>query len=130
MVDRQGRSELHECAFNGLASDAVRLLDAGEDPGMHDHDGFTPLHFTAEQGNIEVAKVLLERGAEVDAVNQFGNTALSIAVFNSEGNGELIALLRSAGADPRHVNNFGQTPVGLARLIANYDVRQFFEDLE
>jgi ankyrin repeat protein len=127
VVDRQGRSELHYC---GTASGAARLLDAGEDPGLQDKDGFTPLHFAAQEGNVDVAKVLLERGAPVDAVNKFGNTPLFTAVFDSRGEGNLIALLRSAGADPQHVNKFGQTPVGLARLIANYDVRRFFEDLD
>lgn len=56
-------------------------------------------------------------------------TPLSTAVFNSRGNGGLIRLLRRHGADPWHPNNTGHTPVGAARLIANYDVAQFFEDL-
>lgn len=50
-------------------------------------------------------------------------------MFNSKGRGELIKLLRSHGADPLHSNASGQTPVRLARLIANYDVAQFFEDI-
>ena len=62
-------------------------------------------------------------------MNVFGNSALFIAVFNSLGRGDMIALLRERGADPRLANNSGQTPVGLARLIANYDVARFFADL-
>jgi hypothetical protein len=27
-------------------------------------------------------------------------------------------------------NNSGQTPIGLAKLIANYDVARFFADIE
>jgi hypothetical protein len=52
-----------------------------------------------------------------------------MAVFSSKGDGELIRLLRSNGADPMHRNRAGQTPVGVARLIANYDVARFFADL-
>ena len=59
----------------------------------------------------------------------FGNTPLSMAVFESEGRGDLILLLRDHGADPLHVNEAGQTPVGLARLIASHDVAKFFTDL-
>jgi ankyrin repeat protein len=87
-------------------------------------------HLAAQQGNVEVAEVLLEAGAIVDAVNKYGNTPLFVAVFNSKGRGDVIQLLRQYGANPRRVNGSGQTPVGLARLIANYDVKQFFEDVE
>jgi hypothetical protein len=51
------------------------------------------------------------------------------AVFESRGRGDVIELLRANGADPRKGNAHGQTPVGLARLIANFDVARFFADL-
>jgi ankyrin repeat protein len=54
---------------------------------------------------------------------------LFVAVFNSRGRGDLIALLREHGADPTAPNHSGQTPLGLARLIDNFDVAQFFADL-
>ncbi|WP_206789071.1 ankyrin repeat domain-containing protein [Amycolatopsis sp. MtRt-6] len=130
MVDRQGRSELHYSALEGTGEQARALLAAGEDPNLGDRDGFTPLHMAAEEGNLEVATVLLDAGAQVDPVNKYGNSPLFVAVFNSRGRGELIKLLRRHGADPRKANASGQTPVGLARLIANYDVKQFFEDVE
>jgi hypothetical protein len=41
----------------------------------------------------------------------------------------LIELLRQRGADPLRANDSGQTPLGLARMIANYDVGRFFADL-
>ncbi|OXM61368.1 ankyrin repeat domain-containing protein [Amycolatopsis vastitatis] len=130
MVDRQGRSELHYCAIEGTAEQARALLAAGQDPNLADRDGFAPLHAAAQQGNLAVAEVLLEAGAIVDAVNKYGNTPLFVAVFNSRGRGDVIQILRQRGADPRRANASGQTPVGLARLIANYEVRQFFDDLE
>ncbi len=73
--------------------------------------------------------MLLDCGAQVDAVNVFGNTPLFVAVFNSKGRGQLITLLREKGADPYKANRARQTPIGLARLIANYDVAHFFADL-
>ncbi|SFW91837.1 ankyrin repeat domain-containing protein [Amycolatopsis australiensis] len=130
MVDRQGRSELHYSALEGTADQARALLAAGQDPNSGDRDGFVPLHLAAQQGNVAVAEVLLEAGATVDAVNKYGNTPLFVAAFHSRGRGEVIRLLRRHGADPNRVNGSGQTPAGLARLIANYDVRQFFEDVD
>jgi ankyrin repeat protein len=105
------------------------LLSGGESPDVGDRLGFTPLHFAAQQWSVSAAEALLNAGASVDVENTFGNTPLFVAVFNSHGRGELIQLLRSHGADPFHVNRNGQTPVGLARLIANYDVAQWFADL-
>jgi ankyrin repeat protein len=106
------------------------LVASGADPCVADSKGFTPLHLAAREWNLDAARKLLELGAGVDQRNQFGNTALFVAVFNSRGRGELISLLRQHGADPRAQNVSGQTPLGLARLIANFDVAQYFRDLE
>ncbi|HEX6874036.1 MAG TPA: ankyrin repeat domain-containing protein [Nocardioidaceae bacterium] len=123
------RSPLHIAAMDDDASAIGTLLADGESPDVQDEQGFTPLHFAAQQFSLSAASALLNAGATVDVENAFGNTALFVAVFNSKGRGELIKLLRSHGADPLHSNASGQTPVRLARLIANYDVAQFFEDI-
>jgi ankyrin repeat protein len=129
MTDRTGRSELHHVATEGTVSQAQVLLDAGQDANLRDSDGFVPLHFAAQQGNVGVARVLLAHGAAVDVVNKFGNTPLFVAVGVSRGDGRMIELLRDAGADPYRLNASGSSPLALARLIANYDVAQFFADV-
>jgi uncharacterized protein len=129
VLDREGRSLLHYAAMADRSAEAEERLAAGDDPNLGDRRGFTPLHLAAQEGSVETARMLLDHGAEVDPVNIFGNTPLSVAVFNSRGRGDLIALLRERGADPFRANNYGQTPVGLARLIRNYDAAQFFADV-
>ncbi|GHG16062.1 hypothetical protein GCM10017567_37530 [Amycolatopsis bullii] len=129
VADRYGRSELHYCALDGDGAQARALLAAGLDPDAADQQGHTPLHLATQQGNVEVATVLLDAGARVDAVNEYGNSPLFAAVFAYRGRGDLIELLRRHGADPHRANISGQTPVGLARLIANYDVRKYFADV-
>lgn len=128
-IDRAGRTPLHYAALANDADAVSKLLAEGADPNVADRSGFTPLHFAAEQGAIAAAEILLAAGAQVDATDSHGNTPLAAAVFNSRGRDELIQLLRRHGADPQHPNNTGQTPAGAARLIANYDVAQFFADL-
>jgi ankyrin repeat protein len=128
-LDREGRSPLHYAALANRRAEAEERLAAGDDPNLGDQRGFTPLHLAAQEGSLETARLLLDHGAEVDPVNTFGNTPLSVAVFNSKGRGDLIAFLRKRGADPFRANDYGKTPVGTARLIANYDVAQFFADL-
>lgn len=55
------------------------LLDAGGDPNIADGQGWTPLMYVAKYGNAAVAQVLMDRDAKVGAMNNKGQTALSIA---------------------------------------------------
>lgn len=76
-----------------------------------------------------MAKMLLEAGAKVDVRDAHGNTPLSTAVFNCRGDGEMIRLLRKWGADPYAKNNHGVSPLDLARMIDNFDIAKYFDDL-
>jgi uncharacterized protein len=124
-----GRMSLHYAASDDDVEAARTALDGGADMNARDRAGFTPLHFAAQAGSIQVARLLLERGATVDPQDDFGNTPLGRAVFNSRGEGTMIQLLREHGADSMLPNKSGQTPLGLARLIANFPVAQWFADL-
>lgn len=128
-MDRAGRTELHYAALAGDSVQVRELAHAGQSVDSQDKQGFTPLHLAAQEYCVDAAESLLALGAQVDLENGFGNTPLFVAVFNSRGRGEMIALLRSHGADPTHANRSGQSPVGLARLIGNFDVAQFFTDV-
>jgi ankyrin repeat protein len=61
---------------------ALLLLDRGADPKAADPNTtyrYSPLHWAAEQGATEVAKRLIEKGADVDARTRNGFTPLRIA---------------------------------------------------
>ena len=128
-MDPAGRSPLHYAALADDVSTVETLTSGGASPDAQDKQGFTPLHLAAQQYAVAAASALLSAGASVDEENSFGNTPLFVAVFNSDGRGDVIELLRSRGADPLHANTSGQTPAGLARLISNYDVARYFEDV-
>ncbi|MBT2502387.1 ankyrin repeat domain-containing protein [Curtobacterium sp. ISL-83] len=119
---------MHDAALQNNSTGALQLIAAGAVVDAPDYLQFTPLHFAAQEFSVEVATILLDAGAQVNARNVYGNNPLFTAVFNSRGRGELVQLLLSRGADAAAVNNAGQSPIGLARLIGNYDVLQFFED--
>ena len=72
---------------------------------------------------------MLDAAAPVDARDSQGCTPLFRAVWNSRGDGDTIRVLRSYGADPRAPNGRGVSPLKLARMIANFNVRQYFSDL-
>jgi len=128
-LDEFGRSELHYAARDGDKTLAERLLRRGADVNLADKNGWTPLHFAAQAQSAEVAAVLLDAGAQIDPKDFHGNTPLFKAVFEFKGRGDTIKLLRARGADALSENKHSQTPVGLARLIANHDVKKYFEDL-
>jgi ankyrin repeat protein len=128
-VDRMGRMPLHYAALDGDAGRVRQLLASGLVADAPDDNGWTPLHFAAQSNAADATAQLLKAGASVDARDAHGNTPLSTAVFNSRGNGEVIKLLRAHGADPYAKNNHGVSPLTLSRTIANFDVRQFFQDL-
>jgi ankyrin repeat protein len=46
------------------------------------YDGATPLHRTAQIGNIEIAQILINHGANLNAPNYMGQTALHVALEN------------------------------------------------
>ena len=71
--------------------------------------GSTPLSETALRGNIEIVKLLLERGANVSATNQDGNTPLHVAAFMCHT--EIVELLLEQGASPHRKNNRGETAI-------------------
>jgi ankyrin repeat protein len=128
-VDRYRRTALHYAALENDVANAQELIVAHAAINMQDVHGRTPLHFAAQSNAVVIAKRLLAAGADVSVTDAHGNTPLFTAVFNSKGDGAMIALLRQHGANPYHQNKHGQSPVGLARLIANYAVAQFFDDL-
>ncbi len=97
------------------------LLTKGAAVNVHNASGETPLMLTAREGNSALLD-LLKRGAEVDARDGEGNTALLYATlyfvrWEQRRAGE--ALL-DAGADPNAVNNTGETP--LLRAARQFEV--------
>jgi hypothetical protein len=62
-----------------------------EELDHQDQYGFTPLHYAAMGGFIEIAVILLQRGAGRSVTNSQGQTALHLAVEN--GHQDVVKLL-------------------------------------
>ena len=104
------------------------LLKAGAEVNAADNQRWTPLHFAAQEFNVENARALVGATADLEAEDVYGNTPLWRATFASKGRGDVVVLLLHAGADRHHANKSGNSPLQLANRIANYGVAQFFQD--
>ena len=75
-------------------------------------DGFTALHLAAFFGQEEAARVLLERGAEVNLVAR--NASIHVTPLHSAAAGShsaIVELLLEHGADPNAAQDGGFTPL-------------------
>ena len=69
-------SRLLRAVEEGNMPSARAALDSGEPVDIRDLDGNTPLIRAAFLGNLDLIQVFLERGADVNASNDIGWTAL------------------------------------------------------
>ncbi|KJP87631.1 hypothetical protein AK88_02659 [Plasmodium fragile] len=70
-------------------------------------DGLCALHYACDRGYLDIVKVLIEYGADVNADDSFGDTALHIAAYS--GKTDIIKYLTSVGADVNRKNSEGLT---------------------
>ena len=81
-------------------------------PQVKDGGGLTPLVYAAREGCLECARVLLDAGAKVNQITNYGWTALLTATQNRHY--LLAAYLLDHGADPNIPNKGGWSPLYLA----------------
>lgn len=85
--------------------------------------GNTALHYCCANGHSNIALMLVEAGAPVDALNNSGSTPLHYAALT--GQLEVVRGLTNSGADLMKRNNFGNTPHDEAVQCSHRDVADF-----
>lgn len=71
--------QLRQAIKNGDATGVKQLLDAGADANYVDHTKNSLLHLAAMFDKFEIAKLLLDKGAKVDAKNLQNESPIDIA---------------------------------------------------
>ena len=117
-----GFTALHYAAFFGKAEAAQLLIESGARIDAYTTNPFAnqPLHAAAAGRHLEVCRILLAVGADVNATQHGGYTPLHEAAQN--GDVELAELFLSAGADPSARQDEGLTPAETADTAGHPDL--------
>lgn len=87
----------------------------------------TPLHWAAQENQVEAGILLLKYGANIEATDIDGKTPLHIA--SSEGNNEFVDFLIKKGANKDPKDNFQITPKKYAELYGHVKLKTKLEKL-
>lgn len=104
---------------------AKKLINKGADVNQ---PGWTPLHYAATKGDIEIMRLLIENHAYLDAESPNGTTPLMMAAHY--GTSMATKLLLEEGADPRIKNQLGLTALVFARQANKPESVQYIEAFE
>jgi ankyrin repeat protein len=96
-----------EAAMRGDAKTVRHLLERGTDVNAAQGDGMTALHWAADRGDVEMARMLVYAGAGLEAATRMAEyTPLHLA--SRAGHGAAVRALLEAGSDPATATGSGE----------------------
>jgi len=117
---------LHVAAQHGHMGCVQVLLSNNVPVDIKNASKQTPLILAARSRQASVVKLLIENGANVNAIDKMGTTPLEYPsgfVDNYHSNYlETVAILLENGADPRHIDHNGETALHEAVYMGNAQV--------
>jgi len=119
--------DIHTATITGDLKTIQQHINAGSDLNIKEPaGGSTPLITAVVFGKPDVAKALIEGGADLNLRNNDGSTALYCAAFF--GRTELVEILLEKGADKDIRNNFGSTALEAVSAPFN-DVKGIYDQI-
>lgn len=96
----EGETPLHYTIWRNQLEAAELLLQSGARHDIKENYGRTPLHHAArETGNAEMAKLLIDHGADINSYDNFNDTPIILAAWR--GFSGIVNLLLDNNADVR-----------------------------
>lgn len=104
--------------------EALKGLLSNENVNSKDERGLTPLWIAAAYGKLDVAELLISKGANVNAkAESTGLTPLHIAALNGQNN--VVKLLLAKGAEVNALTTASETPLQLAIRRGHGDIGEY-----
>ncbi|MBN2768915.1 MAG: ankyrin repeat domain-containing protein [Campylobacterales bacterium] len=125
--EKNGWSTLHQAVYDNNLVAIEKSID--EDSTLIEQKsnaGITPLHIAVKLRRMDIVKILLAKGADVDAQDNNGLTPLHYAIGQNQE--ELSRYLITIGADMDIQNSEGITPLHQAAFRGNVALIQFMLD--
>jgi hypothetical protein len=114
--------ELSEAVRKGDAAKVRELLKRGANPNAKNEHGWTPLHRATYWGHADVARLLLEHGADANAENKNSFIPTPLHLAAAMGHVDVTKLLLEHGADANAKNKDGWTPLHFAVNMGHAEV--------
>ena len=129
-ANEKGDTPLYIAVENGHQEIAAILAhkstNSQKDVNWHNAIGEPLLNIATGLGHTQIVNILVDYGADVNAVDYMDNTALTLAAAN--GNKAVIETLVAAGADIDHQNILGATAIMSAAKNGHTDLAQFLAE--
>jgi ankyrin repeat protein len=122
-----GELDVFDAAAIGDVQRLQALLTDGGPANAWSPDGFTPLHLAAFFGRPAAARLLIERGAELETPARNEQIAAAARPLHSAvaaGQREVVEILLEAGADPNARQHGGFTPLLEAAQSGHGDIAE------
>lgn len=116
-----GRTALHFACFRANSAVVRMLINKGADcNALTENSRETPLHIAVGRGNLTITRILLNHGAALEAEDEDGSTALSLACLG--GYFDLVKEFLSLKANNSKADKRGRTALHCAALGGFTDV--------
>ena len=114
-------SLIHFACRNGMMKVVNDLIKSKADVNVFDNEKFTPLHRMTIVGNVDMVKLLIKKGADVDVADgRWGSSPLLFAA--QKGKIEIVKILLTAGANINFKNNYELDATHFASKEGHYEI--------
>ncbi len=117
---------LFRAAYNGNVDDAKYAIEHGADVNGKGGNGWTAMHKACAMGHLKMIALLLDKGADVNLANKYGETPAVYCAGYSIGTGvadvkcvKLMKKLHNSCADIEKPSKKGWTPLDAAEQAYN-----------
>jgi uncharacterized protein len=113
--------------FNGRTDLLRDLVRGGADPNEDDPEGMSYLSWAVVENHLDLAEALLDLGANINHVDNFGYTPALYAATIDHGDTEVLELLIERGADLTVANKENHTALSNARRFGYPEIVALLE---